>query len=367
MTGSDVFAALADPTRRSVLQEVAARGSATATELAPPLGITRQAVAKHLAVLAEAGLVDAARAGRETRYRPTPAPMSEAISWMAEVGARWDERLAGLERQVARRRGRGGRRVVGRLRGGSRRVGGGASRRFAASRGQGTEAEWTGRPGSPVIAIRRRETVGRERPTVRGPLCTVCVHGDLGRMPLTPEVSCAPYASMGDLGRNRRPFGVPCRPYGWVGDPGSRTWARSAAGAAGDPLPSPPWPRLAARDGGARRAVRTPRAAAPPARPARRAALAGNRSPNSSKNSRISGISARHSSRSTSRIGLDRRRVDVQAAQVERVRAWAAGRPRSRAPRRRPRSGGTPRRGRARSRRSRATGSRRCRGPCGTS
>jgi DNA-binding transcriptional ArsR family regulator len=101
---ADVFSALADPTRRTVLQEVAVRGSATATELASPLGITRQAVAKHLAVLADAGLVDARRAGRETRYLPTPAPMSEAISWMTEVGARWDERLAALERQVARRR-----------------------------------------------------------------------------------------------------------------------------------------------------------------------------------------------------------------------------------------------------------------------
>jgi DNA-binding transcriptional ArsR family regulator len=101
---SDVFSALADPTRRTVLEEVAARGSATATELAEPLGITRQAVAKHLAVLAGAGLVDPRRAGRETRYRPTPAPMSEAISWMTEVGAQWDERLAALERQVARRR-----------------------------------------------------------------------------------------------------------------------------------------------------------------------------------------------------------------------------------------------------------------------
>jgi DNA-binding transcriptional ArsR family regulator len=100
----DVFGALADPTRRTVLEEVATRGSATATELAGPLGITRQAVAKHLAVLAEAGLVDPQRAGRETRYRPTPAPMSEAITWMAEIGARWDERLAALERQVARRR-----------------------------------------------------------------------------------------------------------------------------------------------------------------------------------------------------------------------------------------------------------------------
>ena len=67
MTQPDVFAALADPTRRTVMREVSTRGSATATELALPLGVTRQAVAKHLAVLAEAGLVDARREGRETR------------------------------------------------------------------------------------------------------------------------------------------------------------------------------------------------------------------------------------------------------------------------------------------------------------
>jgi DNA-binding transcriptional ArsR family regulator len=103
-TEPDVFAALADPTRRTVLEQVAARGSATATELAAPLGISRQAVAKHLGVLSDAGLVDGRRAGRETRYRPTPAPMGEAISWMTEVGGRWDERLAALERQVERRR-----------------------------------------------------------------------------------------------------------------------------------------------------------------------------------------------------------------------------------------------------------------------
>ena len=104
----DVFAALADPTRRTIMREVSARGSATATELAPPLGVTRQAVAKHLAVLADARLVDARREGRETRYRPTPAPLGEAISWMTEIGGAWDERLAALERQVARRRARGG-------------------------------------------------------------------------------------------------------------------------------------------------------------------------------------------------------------------------------------------------------------------
>jgi len=99
------LAALADPTRRTVLEQVATRGSATATELAAPLGISRQAVAKHLGVLADAGLVDGRRAGRETRYRPTPAPMGEAISWMTEIGGRWDERLAALERSVAQRRG----------------------------------------------------------------------------------------------------------------------------------------------------------------------------------------------------------------------------------------------------------------------
>ena len=100
----DVFAALADPTRRTVLEQIATRGSATATELSVPLGITRQAVAKHLGVLADAGLVDGRRAGRETRYTPTPAPMGEAITWMTEIGGRWDARLAALERTVARRR-----------------------------------------------------------------------------------------------------------------------------------------------------------------------------------------------------------------------------------------------------------------------
>ncbi len=106
MSEPDVFSALADPTRRTVLEQVATRGSATATELAVPLGITRQAVAKHLTGLADAGLVDGHRAGRETRYRPTPAPMGDAISWMTEVGGRWDERLAALERSVERRRAR---------------------------------------------------------------------------------------------------------------------------------------------------------------------------------------------------------------------------------------------------------------------
>jgi DNA-binding transcriptional ArsR family regulator len=102
---TDVFAALGDPTRRTVLREVSERGSATATELAGPLGISRQAVAKHLGVRADARLVDGRREGRETRFRPTPAPLGEAISWMTGVGEPWDDRLAALARQVQKRRG----------------------------------------------------------------------------------------------------------------------------------------------------------------------------------------------------------------------------------------------------------------------
>lgn len=90
-----VFAALADPTRRAVLSRLAS-APATATELAAGLPITRQAIAKHLAVLADAGLVEAHRHGRETRYHVTPEPLSAAMGWMVEVGAAWDRRLARL-------------------------------------------------------------------------------------------------------------------------------------------------------------------------------------------------------------------------------------------------------------------------------
>lgn len=100
---SDVFAALADPTRRQLLETVSARGTATATELAAGLPISRQAVAKHLGVLADAGLVRAERAGRETRYVPTPAPLQDAVSWLTALGSPWDARLAALHRAAQRR------------------------------------------------------------------------------------------------------------------------------------------------------------------------------------------------------------------------------------------------------------------------
>lgn len=100
-----VFEALADPTRRSVLQEVAARGPVTATELAADLPVSRQAIAKHLTILRAAGLVAAERAGRETRFSATPAPMVDASRWLEATGAAWDGRLARLvERSSAHAR-----------------------------------------------------------------------------------------------------------------------------------------------------------------------------------------------------------------------------------------------------------------------
>ena len=88
-----VFSALADPTRREVIGRLA-QEPPSASGLAGELPVSRQAVAKHLAALDRAGLVEARRVGRETRYSLHPEPMSEAIAWMASVGAQWDDRLA---------------------------------------------------------------------------------------------------------------------------------------------------------------------------------------------------------------------------------------------------------------------------------
>lgn len=91
-----VLRALADPTRRALMDRLSADGPATPTELAATLPMTRQAVSKHLAALGHAGLVESERAGRERRYRLDPAPLSEVIAWMGRVGAQWDRRLAAL-------------------------------------------------------------------------------------------------------------------------------------------------------------------------------------------------------------------------------------------------------------------------------
>ena len=100
-----VFDALGDPGRRALVASIADRGTATATELAAELPVTRQAVAKQLGFLADAGLVHATRVGRETRYEVTPEALRHAAEWLVEVGAQWDERLAALGRSLSKERG----------------------------------------------------------------------------------------------------------------------------------------------------------------------------------------------------------------------------------------------------------------------
>jgi DNA-binding transcriptional ArsR family regulator len=100
-----VFAALGDPTRRHLVEALAAHPGATATGLASALPISRQAVAKHLKLLADAGLVSSHRSGREALFELDTEPLADAVSWIGAVGAEWDHNLAGLQRLVERRAG----------------------------------------------------------------------------------------------------------------------------------------------------------------------------------------------------------------------------------------------------------------------
>jgi len=93
-----VFTALADPTRRQILDALARTGPATVSELAAALPITRQAVAKHLAQLVDAGLLAASDPdGRKVRYRVQPAPVRAALAWLSALANQWDDRLGALQ------------------------------------------------------------------------------------------------------------------------------------------------------------------------------------------------------------------------------------------------------------------------------
>jgi DNA-binding transcriptional ArsR family regulator len=99
-----VFQALADPTRRRLLLTLSASGPSTLSELSAEMPVSRQAISKHLALLQDAGLVAGRGEVRGRRYELTPAPLADAMGWIADVGAGWDDRLARLKRQVEARR-----------------------------------------------------------------------------------------------------------------------------------------------------------------------------------------------------------------------------------------------------------------------
>lgn len=88
-----LFGALADPTRRQLVERLLTDGPQTATVLAAATPLTRQAVLKHLQVLEAAGLLSHERSGREVRYRVTPQPLVTAVAWILDTAGHWDRRL----------------------------------------------------------------------------------------------------------------------------------------------------------------------------------------------------------------------------------------------------------------------------------
>jgi len=98
LSEEELLEAVADTSRRRVLDLILAHGEVTPTALAAELPFTRQAVAKHLAVLDRAGLVASKRTGREVRYSVRPEHLDVAVRAMAKVAARWDARLGAIKR-----------------------------------------------------------------------------------------------------------------------------------------------------------------------------------------------------------------------------------------------------------------------------
>ena len=96
-----VFEALADPTRRWIVQRLARSGPVTPTALAAELPITRQAVGRHLSVLRASRLVTVQPVGREQRYELTVDPLRDAAAWLTAIEQDWDTRLDALGKLLA--------------------------------------------------------------------------------------------------------------------------------------------------------------------------------------------------------------------------------------------------------------------------
>ena len=96
-----VFAALADPTRRSIVRRLA-EGPATVLELAEPFPITLPAISRHLKVLEKAGLISRGRDGQRRPCELRPEPLAEIAAWADNTRAAWEQRLDRLEAHLQR-------------------------------------------------------------------------------------------------------------------------------------------------------------------------------------------------------------------------------------------------------------------------
>jgi DNA-binding transcriptional ArsR family regulator len=98
---STTFAALADPTRRAILERLA-QGDATVGELAEPFRMTMPAISKHLSVLERAGLITKSRDGQRRHCRITATPLKNATSWLNEYRRHWEANLESLDAYLTR-------------------------------------------------------------------------------------------------------------------------------------------------------------------------------------------------------------------------------------------------------------------------
>ncbi len=94
----ELWEAIADPTRRKLLDLLVVHGHATATTLTIEMPVTRQAITKHLALLQRAGLIESERHGREVRYQVREERLGEATRALSDVARRWDKRLQTIKR-----------------------------------------------------------------------------------------------------------------------------------------------------------------------------------------------------------------------------------------------------------------------------
>ena len=96
----NVFNAVADPTRRQILERLRAKGPLTIKDLAAPLPISRQAVTKHLDILRASGLIRMERVGRERLHSLVADPLREVEDWLEPYAEEWDRRLKRLKQHL---------------------------------------------------------------------------------------------------------------------------------------------------------------------------------------------------------------------------------------------------------------------------
>lgn len=98
-----MFAALADPTRRDLIDQLASTGPTNASILAQAYPVSRQAIVKHLGLLHDAGILSAERFGNEVRYNLVAGALNPATLWMERVGGDWDRRVTALQKRLSER------------------------------------------------------------------------------------------------------------------------------------------------------------------------------------------------------------------------------------------------------------------------